>query len=80
MLTWFAGASSVQTNNTDKLLVISASTTFQPPTPHSNPLLYAPLLRALVINVSHSPHASLKKRAAYCFPSNATGPQNGTVK
>lgn len=36
--TWSAGASSGWDNSSDKLMVISGSTTFQPPTSHSNPL------------------------------------------
>lgn len=35
--TWSAGASSVWDNSSDKPLVISGSTTFQPPTSHYNP-------------------------------------------
>ena len=35
--TWSAGASSVWDNSSDKPMVISGSTTFQPPTSHYNP-------------------------------------------
>lgn len=35
--TWSADASSMWDNSSDKLMVISGRTTFQPPTSHSNP-------------------------------------------
>lgn len=65
---WCVGVSSVWDNSSDKVMVISGSTTIQPPTSHLwTPILFLPLLHcALVINVS--PHTALKTQQLTASP------------
>ena len=64
---WQTGGSFCQNNLSTTHLTLTILSSVLPP-------------RALVINVSYSPHAALKTRAAYCFSCSATGPKNDTVK